>query len=148
MQRPGQTRPSRFEDYDGWHALWLEYLDFYGVRLAPGVDEATWRRLHLDGADHRCLLHENDAGAIDGFAVYLFHRSSWTDTWNCLLEDLYVACPARGRGAGRALLEGVFAHADRRRCYRVYWHTDRDNQAARALYDRVARVADVVQYRR
>jgi hypothetical protein len=33
-------------------------------------------------------------------------------------------------------------------CARLYWHTDVDNTRARALYDSITPVGDVVRYRK
>lgn len=40
---------------------------------------------------------------------------------------------------GRALIEGVYAQARAAGARRVYWQTQTDNAAGRALYDKVAR---------
>lgn len=130
-----------------WRALWQAYLDFYGVRLRDEIADATWSRVLDPASDHQCLIHEDDAGRVTGFVIYFFHRASWTDGWNCCVEDVYVAPRARGNGIGRALMEAALAAARERRVYRIYWQTDRDNAAARRLYDQLGRLADVVQYR-
>ena len=44
----------------------------------------------------RCAERE-----LVGFATYLFHRSSWSLTCYCYLEDLFVA-PDSARARGRA----------------------------------------------
>jgi GNAT superfamily N-acetyltransferase len=147
MKEGGRVVRAEPRHQAAWRELWQGYLDFYGVRLRPEVTASTWARVTADDGDHRCLVHEDATGMVRGFTVYLFHRASWTDTWNCCIEDLYVAPGARGHGIGRTLLQAVFADARLRRAYRVYWQTDRANTAARRLYDTVAEVADVVQYR-
>ena len=83
-----------------------------------------------------------------GLAHALFHRSTWTATWYCYLEDLYVDPDRRNQGAGRALIEAVYRAADARGCTRTYWVTGETNMDARALYDRIATRAPFVQYRR
>lgn len=66
----------------------------------------------------------------------------------CYLEDLYVDPASRGAGIGRALIDAMYRWADERGVTRVYWHTDELNSNARALYDRVGKLAPFVQYRR
>jgi GNAT superfamily N-acetyltransferase len=83
-----------------------------------------------------------------GMAHMLFHRSTWSATWYCYLEDLFVDPARRAGGAGRALIDADYAEADRRGSTRTYWATDEDNSAARSLYDRVAEKSPFVQYRR
>ncbi len=83
-----------------------------------------------------------------GLAHYLFHRSTAQIAPICYLQDMFVAEAARGRGAGRALLEAVCARAKEAKASRVYWNTDMNNTTARALYDSVATLTRFVQYRR
>ena len=76
------------------------------------------------------------------------HRSTWSPTWYCYLEDLFVDPSHRGRGAGRALIEAVYREADTHHCTRTYWVTEETNATARAMYDRMATKTAFVQYRR
>ena len=94
------------------------------------------------------LVAVDDADVPFGLAHVLFHRSTWSATWYCYLEDLFVDPAWRNEGAGRDLIEAVYREADARRCTRTYWMTQESNTAARALYDRVATKAPFVQYRR
>jgi ribosomal protein S18 acetylase RimI-like enzyme len=83
-----------------------------------------------------------------GIVHYLFHRSTWSTTHYCYLEDLFVDPGVRGGGIGRTLIEAVYAAADRAGAPHVYWLTRHDNAAARSLYDRVARLSPFVKYDR
>jgi GNAT superfamily N-acetyltransferase len=60
----------------------------------------------------------------------------------------FVAASARGKGAGRALIEAVYAAADRRGADQVYWLTEETNAEARRLYDRVGVPTSFMKYRR
>ncbi len=73
-----------------------------------------------------------------GIAHYLFHRSTTRIEPVCYLQDLFTAPEARGRGVGRALIEGVYVQASSAGAKRVYWQTRESNAAARLLYDKVA----------
>ena len=59
-----------------------------------------------------------------------------------------MAREARGSDVGRALIEAVYAEADRRAANRVYWHAQEYNAPARSLYDEVAVRTSFVVYRR
>ena len=94
-----------------------------------------------------CLVALDAKGKAIGIANSLFHRSTWAEHGDCYLEDLYVDKTARGGGAGRALLEATFAEAARRGAAETYWATDKDNAAARALYDKVGKLTPFLQYK-
>ena len=81
-----------------------------------------------------------------GLAHIIFHRHGWQVEDVCYLQDLYVAPEARGTGAGRALIEAVYAAADAAGAPNVYWLTQEFNTTARQLYDRVGRLTPFVKY--
>jgi GNAT superfamily N-acetyltransferase len=65
----------------------------------------------------------------------------------CYLQDLFTAKEARGKGVGRALIEGVYEKARAAGSPRVYWLTHETNKTAMALYDQVAKLSGFVVYR-
>jgi GNAT superfamily N-acetyltransferase len=144
-----QVRPISPGDRERWLVLFKGYIEFYRASVPGAVLDLTWRRL-LTGAegDPVGFVAVDGRDAPIGIAHVLFHRSTWSPTWYCYLEDLYVDPAHRGTGAGRALIDAVYAEADRRRCTRTYWVTQEFNARARALYDRVAKKSEFVQYRR
>lgn len=145
---PITIRPLSAADRAGWNPLWQGYLDFYNTGLAPEITDVTWSRL-LDAAeDMHCLVAEKDTGEMIGIVHYLYHRVTWAVADRCYLEDLYVAEAARGTGAGRALIEAVYAAADERGADQVYWLTQDFNADGRRLYDRVGRLTPFIKYQR
>ena len=139
-------RPLRTADETAWRRLWADYLAFYEADLSAETTNELFKRL-LKGEPHFAFVAEKD-GDVVGFVHALPHASTWSLAGYCYLEDLYVDECARGAGAGRALIEAVYAEADRRGLVRTYWNTDGDNTPARHLYDRLASLSDFVQYRR
>jgi GNAT superfamily N-acetyltransferase len=139
-------RPLGPDDEAQWRIMWRGYLDFYQTALDEDVTALTFHRLCEDER-YYARLAETDAGVV-GFVHCVFHPATWSKTDYCYLEDLYVSDAARGAGAGRNLIEAVYAECDRRNCERVYWLTHKDNQTARGLYDKLATLSDFVQYRR
>jgi GNAT superfamily N-acetyltransferase len=141
------VRPLQARDFDAWHLLWDGYNSFYRHEVTAEVTEDTFRRLH-EGADGFFgLVAEHDGGLV-GLAHAIFHPSTWTTRTYCYLEDLFVAGPHRGSGAARALIEALYAEADRRGADNVYWHTQSYNAPARSLYDQVAKSTSYVVYER
>lgn len=136
-------------DREAWERLFRGYNAFYRARVADAVIELTWRRLLSGGEGEPVgLVTVDEPNVPVGIAHVVFHRSTWSATWHCYLEDLFVDPARRGKGAGRALIQATFREADARGCTRTYWVTEETNATARALYDRVAAKVPFVQYRR
>ena len=132
-----------------WLALFKGYIEFYKAAVADAVIEQTWQSLLEGGAhSHIGFVAVDDTDAAVGLAHALFHRSTWSPTTYCYLEDLFVEPGLRAKGIGRALIEAVYAEADARGATRTYWTTEEFNYRARGLYDQVASKSVMVQYRR
>jgi GNAT superfamily N-acetyltransferase len=140
-------RPLGPADRPAWEPLWAGYLSFYRASVAPEVTDTTWARL-MDPAEPMHVLGCFDGTSLIGIVHYILHRSTWTTGDYCYLQDLFAAEAARGRGAGRALIEAVYERAREAGASRVHWLTQEGNATARALYDKVAEYPGFVQYRR
>lgn len=141
-------RELRREDEARWRHLFDGYIAFYEASVPADVITSTFERL-LAGEDGMAgLAAVNSSGAVIGFANLVFHRSTWSPTWYCYLEDLYVDPAVRGGGVGQALIEATYALADQRGASRTYWATQEHNATARRLYDRAGLLTEFVQYRR
>ena len=140
-----EIRAVRENEKDEWLPLWQAYLRFYRTELSDDITDLTWRRFN-DPAEPMHLLASFKDGVMTGFAAYLIHRSTWSRDGYCYLEDLFVDAQERGRGVARALIDAVAAAARRASCGRLYWRTEEDNTTARALYDRLARKTEYVEY--
>ncbi len=141
-------RPLRAEDEAEWRRLWTGYLEFYESSVEEEVYRTTFARLlGGDPHDYHGLVAEQE-GRIVGLTHYLFHRHCWRVENVIYLQDLYVDPEMRGTGAGRALIEAVYAAGDAAGCRGVYWLTQDFNETARKLYDRVAKLTPFVKYRR
>lgn len=136
------------EDEQQWRRLWTAYLEYYETTLPEEIYRATFERL-LSGADSEfCGLIAEWNGNPVGLTHYLFHRSFWQIEKVCYLQDLFVDPQVRGKSFGRALIEAVYAAADKAACPEVYWMTQDFNEAGRRLYDRVAELTPFIIYER
>ncbi len=141
-------RTLRAADRAQWGPLWAGYLRFYRHRLDDAVTNATFSRL-IDPAEQPYgIVAESAEGKLVGFAHYQFHRTTWMVAETCYLEDLFVDSAARGCGAGRALIQAVYAAADSAGASAVYWMTQEFNADARALYDTLAHRTSMIRYER
>ncbi|MDJ0822345.1 MAG: GNAT family N-acetyltransferase [Paracoccaceae bacterium] len=142
------VRALRAEDEDAWRALWKDYLAFYETSVPDVVYASTFERLLGDDPrDFSALVAEHD-GRVVGLTHYLFHRHAWRIEEVCYLQDLYALPDMRGKGVGRALIEAVYAAADRAGAPTVYWLTQSFNATARQLYDRIGVVTPFIKYQR
>ncbi len=140
-----QIRPMTPADEAQWRDLWAGYLSFYNVNLAEEVTNGVWDRL-LNPDDTTCGFVAEDEGKLVGFTHYLFHGTTWHATSYCYLEDLYVDQTVRSKGAGRALIAAVKQAAKDAGAAKLYWHTDKKNEIAQALYNKVAKLSDYIKY--
>ena len=86
-------RPIASPDRERWLPLWQGYLRFYRHRLPDELTALCFSRL----ADPQCQPHglvAERAGALIGFAHYLFHPS----TWAAKVRTLKPTCGARSTG--------------------------------------------------
>lgn len=141
-------RPVRREDRDEWQTLWTAYLAFYESTVTPEVYGSTFERLLNDGDYEPSAFVAELDGNLVGLVHYIPHRHCWRTENVCYLQDLFAAPHVRGKGIGRALIEAVYAEADRQGWGSVYWLTQDFNADARKLYDRVATLTPFIKYQR
>jgi GNAT superfamily N-acetyltransferase len=113
------------------------YCDFY--RASP-PDEGLVRmaRALIAAPDAEgMLLAAREEGVVIGFAAVSWKWSSLRGARIAVLEDLFVAPEARGRGAADALIEACASRARALGAPVLTWLTAPDNLRAQAVYDRV-----------
>ena len=139
------------DDYAQWLPLWDGYNAFYErsgpTALAPEITRMTWQRF-FDAYEPMHALVADAGGELLGLTHYLFHRSTTAIAPTCYLQDLFTSQAARGKGVGRALINGVYAQAKLVGSPRVYWQTHETNHTAMQLYDKVADRPGFVIYRK
>jgi GNAT superfamily N-acetyltransferase len=139
------------QDYDQWLSLWDCYNAFYGrsgpTALPPEITKMTWSRFFDAYEPVHALVAETD-GQLLGLTHYLFHRSTIAIAPVCYLQDLFTSEAARGKGVGRALINGVYEQARLAGANRVYWQTHETNHTAMQLYDKVAERSGFLVYRK
>jgi GNAT superfamily N-acetyltransferase len=138
-------------DHAQWLPLWDSYNAFYGragaTALAPEITAMTWARF-FDAYEPVHGLVAESGGELLGLTHYLFHRSTTAIAPSCYLQDLFTSEAARGKGVGRALINGVYQRAKLAGSPRVYWQTHETNRTAMQLYDKVAEHSGFVVYRK
>jgi GNAT superfamily N-acetyltransferase len=126
----------REEEFEDLLPLIAAYQGFYEV---DGVDDdrnrSFFRRFLAPSEDGRLLAARDEGGMILGYACLYWHFSSLAAAETVLMNDLFVASEARGRGIGRALIEASAAVARERGAAWLEWATAPDNHTAQRLYD-------------
>lgn len=139
-------RPLEASDHKDWRRLWTAYLEFYKATVTEEVYATTWKRLFDPGEfEPKGFIARVDGKAV-GLVHYLYHRTCWSATNNCYLQDLFADASARGTGVGGALIEAVHEAAAKIGVANVYWMTHETNETARRLYDRVAKRTGFIEY--
>ena len=144
-------RPIKPADYEQWLPLWDGYNEFYGrsgaTALPLEITQTTWARFFDPDEPVNALVAESD-GKLVGLTHYIFHRSTITIGLSCYLQDLFTNEAARGKGVGRALINGVYERAKLAGSSRVYWQTHETNITAIKLYDKIAERSGFLVYRK
>jgi GNAT superfamily N-acetyltransferase len=144
-------RPIKPADYEQWLPLWDGYNEFYGrsgaTALPLEITQTTWARFFDPDEPVNALVAESD-GKLVGLTHYIFHRSTITIGLSCYLQDLFTNEAARGKGVGRALINGVYERAKLAGSSRVYWQTHETNITAMKLYDKIAERSGFLVYRK
>ncbi|SNB61495.1 Acetyltransferase (GNAT) family protein [Arboricoccus pini] len=134
------------KDEDVWRRLWAGYLTFYRKSLTEEMTSLTFARLLDPGLPVFGAVAIGPADTPVGLVHYLHHLSTWSPTFYCYLEDLFVAPEARGGGYGRALIQHVYDAAHAAGATNVYWLTEGDNATAQRLYDRIGQRSGFIHY--
>jgi GNAT superfamily N-acetyltransferase len=118
--------------------LMRAYCDFY--RVAP-ADEAL---LALAGElvadperEGMQLIAREPGGRAVGFATIFWSWSTAAAARIGVMNDLFVAPPARGSGLADRLIGACAEECRRRGAVALEWQTAPENHRAQAVYDRV-----------
>ncbi|MBN8869815.1 MAG: GNAT family N-acetyltransferase [Solirubrobacterales bacterium] len=130
-----EIRAVTAEEFPQFEPLFVAYQEFYEVEdIDPERNRGFFSRF-LGGTDDGWLLGAFDGDEAVGFGCFYRTMSSLSATDVVLLNDLYVNESARGRGAGRALIEAGAELARQAGATHLVWETAPDNHRAQALYD-------------
>lgn len=124
------------------------YCDFYGVQPSDQELHAMSRALIADREREGLQLIARDAnGDAVGFATIFWSWSTLSASRIGVMNDLFVAAPARRSGIGEALIAACLEHTRAHGARTLSWQTAGDNARAQSLYERVgARREEWVDY--
>ena len=129
----------REEDLADLLPLMRGYCDFYEVdtpdELLLGLSRALIDDPLREGV--QLVARDDDSGEALGFATIFWSWSTLQGGRIAVMNDLFVAEPARGQGLADALIGACREHARTRGAVSLGWQTAKDNHRAQAVYDRV-----------
>ncbi len=126
----------REEEFETLLPMIAAYQSFYEVDdIDSDRNRFFFRRFLAPSADGELLAAREADGTILGYACLYWHFSSTRAVETVLMNDLFVAPAARGRGIGRGLIEASRAVARGRGAAWLEWATAPDNHTAQRLYD-------------
>ena len=133
-------------DQPAWEALWRDNLLHFGAgegafAALPGL----WQRLLApDEPLHGWLMLLDHAPA--GLAHVVLRAHTFSPRPVGILEDLWVAQAARGRGLAQAMIRRLVQEGQAGGWTKLEWQTDTGNLTAQAVYDRIAEPVAVRRY--
>lgn len=128
-----EVRSAGMDDLPALAALFDGYRVFYGQPSDP-VRAGAFLRERLERGDSQLLLAVDAQGGALGF-VQLYPSFTSVGTARIeILNDLFVADAARGRGVARALLRRAAGDARSRGAVKLVLSTALDNAPAQSLY--------------
>ena len=134
------TRLANNGDLDAVAALFDGYRQFYGK--PSDLDGAkTFVGARMGAGDSTIIVAEQD-GEVAGFTQLYPSFTSVGMAPILILNDLFVASEHRGSGAAQALLSAATEHARKVGAVRLALSTQKDNAAARRLYEKAGWALD------
>ncbi|HET8820325.1 MAG TPA: GNAT family N-acetyltransferase [Thermoleophilaceae bacterium] len=114
------------------------YCQFYEVNPTDEALLALARSLMAD-PEHEGLqlIARDDDGTAVGFATIFWTWSTLSASRLGVMNDLFVAEPARGGGVADALIEACAERCRERGATSLDWQTAHTNKRAQTVYDRV-----------
>jgi GNAT superfamily N-acetyltransferase len=127
--------------------LMRAYCDFYEVGPSDQALLELARALIADPDREGVQLVARETGEPLGFATIYW---SWATTIAArigVMNDLYVAPEARGKGVADALIDACVEECRRHGASKLTWQTARDNVRAQRVYERLgASRSDWIDY--
>ena len=132
-------RPLHMDDFGAWLPLWTQNNQGHHD---SAVTSQTWQRL-TDPSDTRVQgLCAAEGNTLIGLAHYITHPTTGALSDAAYLQDVFVAPAHRGKGIASKLVKAVIDRGKKERWSRLYWLAERNNEAAQALYKKIAQPID------
>lgn len=99
------------------------------------------KELEENSAIYQCLIVEDQANNIVGYALYFYSFHTWSGK-AVYIDDLFIRQPYRHKGFGAKLINAVFEEARKANCKNVKWEVLNWNKDAIAFYIKLGALLD------
>jgi GNAT superfamily N-acetyltransferase len=134
------------DDYSEWQQLYRGYADFYHMAMDEKILTRVWEWIFDEEMEFYALSAKNDTGEMIGIMHYRQMPSPLRGLMVGFLDDLYVRPDCRGTGVVQALFESLNKEAKHNNWNYIRWITAKDNDRARAVYDKISEPIEFVTY--
>ena len=131
-----EIRPIRPDEVPQALPLFAGYQEFYEHDDHRDDANLAFFSRFCEPSDEGLLLGAWDGEDLVGFATLYWSFSSASAFDVAIMNDLFVADRARGRGFARALIEASAEAATAHGCQQLEWLTAPDNTTAQRVYDK------------
>lgn len=138
---PFNIRLATENDFDVIHSLNKEFAQFIKT---PDKFKISLEQMKEEQDHFSCLVIENGAGEIIGFATTFIAWYSWIGK-SLYLDDIYIIEKYRGLGLGSKLIDTVFKMAKEENCKKVKWQVSNWNKNAIKFYKKKGAIIDDVE---
>ncbi|MGV8876725.1 MAG: GNAT family N-acetyltransferase [Rhodoglobus sp.] len=139
-----EVRDIHEDDFEAWKAHFVNYGVFYETEFTDAIVAGVWEWLMDDSAQLSAVVAVSPAqgapapGTIAAFGLYRRLPDTFTASWGWFMDDLYVDPEHRGSGVAGSIIDDIAARAAEDGGGKLRWITNKENDSAKRLYDRVA----------
>lgn len=133
-----KIRKAEPKDVDEIIRLCAEHAEFERAEFSPAGKAERLAEYMFAAEPHVfCLIAENAAGEILGYATFMPEFSTWDADFYVYMDCLFLLPHARNFGIGEQLIKEIAKFARERNIRQIQWHTPDFNERAIKFYHRI-----------
>lgn len=129
-----KIRPLEMDDFADWLPLWNQ--NNLGIQN-QAITAQTWARITDDNSPVFGYGAFNGKNLV-GLAHYILHPTTGALNDAAYLQDVFVDPDRRAQGIAKDLINAVIKRGKTEKWSRLYWLAEGTNEAAQALYKKIA----------